>query len=127
MITNIDCAMDDAANEIKSASPRGLADKYLDDYHARGTLRRWRSEWWIYSDALGWRVTSSKALRAEIADKAKDWWFIHTRANGKEERRQVYPLLRNRLLSDVEGQLMQPGRTMIAPVIVALDKKEITI
>lgn len=92
--------------EVESPAPRVLADKYLDDYHPRGTLRYWRGEWYKY-DGTRYRVFNEDMMRAHISEVLCTWVYPH-----RDETREIKQILRNGLLADVIGQLRQT-RTII--------------
>lgn len=98
----------DPTDYVVTPAPRELADKYLAQHHPHGTLRYWRGDWYEY-DNRHYRVVSDKALRARVQQAMLPWYYN----NDKGDARFIKELLKNSLISDVMGQLMQPGRTMI--------------
>lgn len=98
---------------VNSPAPRALADKYLADVHPHGTLQWWRDEWWIYSDAEGWRPISEIVLRATISKTLSSWYYMTPSKDGAGEPVPIYGKLRDALLRDVIGQLRQPDYSIL--------------
>jgi len=98
-------------NQVEGPFPRALADKYLDTVHSGGSCRYYRGGWYLHKNGAFRCIESDQLLRGILSEQMQHWAYI----TDKAEERTIYSALKNGLLNDVVGQMVQ-ARTVIQSV-----------